>query len=190
MSALTVPFLAAALLLAVAGFTKVRDPEPTLRAARTSGLRLNEHGVRVFGVAEIVVGLVAFLLGGSVAAALVAASYAGFGLFVTRGLVRGDLDSCGCFSGEESPPSLVHVCVNAFLALSAGAVALADEPGALLAVLGDGSAARTAGLLVLTLVNSAVLYLVIARLPGGTGVPTTGPSRDDAHTPRPVEARL
>lgn len=190
MSALTVPFLAAALLLAVAGITKLRDPQPTLRAARTSGLPLNELGVRVFGVAEIAVGLVALVLGGPVAAALVAASYAGFGLFVARGLVRGDLDSCGCFSGEESPPSVVHVGVNAFLALSAGAVALADAPGALLAVLGDGSATRAAGLLVLTLVNSAVLYLVIARLPGGTAASSTGPSHEDAHTPRPVEARL
>ncbi len=165
MHVLTAPFLAAALLLAVAGASKALDPASTVRAARAVRLPLTAPVARLFGVAEVVVGLAALLSGGPVPAALVAVSYAGFAVFVAVGVVRGDLASCGCFSGNDAPPSVAHVVVNMALAVSASAVALSSGASSLTAAVredGPWSALLLAGL---ALVEAVLLYLVMTRMP-------------------------
>lgn len=157
------PYAAAAVLLLVAGVPKVLDPGPTRRAAEQAGLPSSVAIVVVLGVAEAVAGGAAVLVGGPLPALAVAAFYLGFAGIVTRALVRGDVDSCGCFSGDDSPPSVLHVAIDLGLALSALAVAFAPSPSWPALAVTDGSEALVAGLLSLTVAGLA--YLVMARLP-------------------------
>jgi hypothetical protein len=162
-SALFVPYAAAAVLLVVAGVPKVLDPAPTRRAAAQAGLPSSVAVVRLLGLAEALVGGFALLTQGTLPALAVAAFYVGFAGVVTRALVRGDVASCGCFSGDDSPPSVLHVVIDLGLAGSALAVALAPSPSWPALALADLSAALVTGLLTLTVAGLA--YLVMARLP-------------------------
>jgi hypothetical protein len=162
-STLFVPYAAAAVLLLVAGVPKVLDPGPTQRAAEQAGLPSSAAVVRLLGVVEVAVGAAALLLGGPLAAVAVAVAYLGFAAVVARGLVRGDMDSCGCFNGEDSPPSLLHVVLDLGLAAAAVAVALGPSTSwPRLAAVEPGTTLVTA-LLVLTV--AALVYVVMARLP-------------------------
>ena len=165
MSALYVPYVAAAVLLLVAGLPKVVDPEPTRRAARDAGLPSGAGTVRLLGAAEAALGAAALLVGGRVPALLVALTYLGFAAVVTRGLVRGDMESCGCFNGDDSPPSVLHVVIDAGLAASALAVALAAAvPRPWWAIAAEDLAGALA-MAVVGLVVAGLVYLVLARLP-------------------------
>ena len=61
--ALVVPYAAAAVLLAVAGVPKVRDPGDLVRAVRSVGMPFGRNAVRAFAAAEVVVAVAA--LGGA-----------------------------------------------------------------------------------------------------------------------------
>ena len=162
-SALFVPYAAAAVLLLVAGVPKLLDPGPTSRVAQQAGLPSSPAVVRLLGLGEVVVGAAALLVGGTVAALAVALAYLGFAAVVTRGLVRGDMDSCGCFNGDDSPPSVLHVALDLGLAASAVAVALAPAQSWPEALLETPAAALVTALLGLTV--AGLTYLVMARLP-------------------------
>lgn len=162
-SVLFVPYAAAAVLLLVAGVPKLLDPGPTRRVAEQAGLPSSAAVVRLLGLGEALVGAVALLVGGMLPAVAVALAYLGFAGVVTRGLVRGDMDSCGCFNGDDSPPSVLHVLLDLGLAGSAVAVALGPSvawPGL---AADDPPAALVAALLTLTV--AGLVYLVMARLP-------------------------
>jgi hypothetical protein len=114
----------AALLLAGGGLMKLVRPTATALA-----LGVPAAAVRTGAAAETVLGVTAIVQGGSLAAALVAASYAGFTVFVTTALFRGrPLSTCGCFGEPDTPPTALHVVVD--LALAAGAGAGAARGGA------------------------------------------------------------
>ena len=162
-SALFVPYAAAAVLLLVAGVPKLLDPGPTSRVAEQAGLPSSTAVVRLLGLAEVVVGAAALLIGGTVAALAVALAYLGFAAVVTRGLVRGDMDSCGCFNGDDSPPSVLHVTLDLGLAASAVAVARAPAQAWPAALVDDPATALVTALLGLTV--AGLVYLVMARLP-------------------------
>jgi hypothetical protein len=86
--------------------------------------------VRAGGVVEVVIGVVAIATGDPVAALLVAASYAVFTAFVVVALARDiPVGSCGCFGKVDTPPSIVHVVVNAGAIVAAVAVALGPGGG-------------------------------------------------------------
>lgn len=77
---------------------------------------------RGLGLVEVVVGAVALVVGGRVLAALVAAMYAAFAVYVVVAMRRG-AESCGCFGAEEdTPPSPRHVVIDGVMA---GGAALA-----------------------------------------------------------------
>jgi hypothetical protein len=165
MSVLVAPFLAGALLLVVAGVGKALDPGPTARAAGSAGLPFQATlpMVRLLGAGEVVVGGLALLVGGVVPAVLVSLSYAAFAVFVARGLMRGDLESCGCFSGDDAPPSVLHVVVNLFLALAALHVAVVSAPGVVELVTAGRSTAAAVG--AVALLDAGAVYLVLTRMP-------------------------
>ncbi len=163
MSALFLPYAAAAILLLVAGVPKVLDPGPTSRAAQQAGLPSSAVLVRLLGVAEAVVGAAALLVAGPVPAMGVALAYLGFAAVVTRALVRGDVDSCGCFNGEDSPPSALHVALD--LGLAAAAVAVALGPAASWPGLAADEPAATLVAALLALTVAGLVYVVMARLP-------------------------
>lgn len=123
MPALLAPLAAAAALLVVAGAPKVLRPLPAVRALRSAGRRVPPALVRVAGGAEAGLGLATLAFGGRPAAALVAASYAGFTGFVLLARRRGGvLSSCGCFGRADPPATGSHAVVTAgFALLCAGA---------------------------------------------------------------------
>ncbi|HKE74073.1 MAG TPA: MauE/DoxX family redox-associated membrane protein [Acidimicrobiales bacterium] len=131
--------LVAALVLAGAGALKVVDPAPTAGALRALGVPAPGWVVRVGAAAELVLGVLAVVVGGAVVWVLVALSYLAFAGFVVAALRAGTMvGSCGCFGRVDTPPHPLHVVVDLALAAAAGGAAvqglvpldeLADAPG-------------------------------------------------------------
>ncbi len=159
MDLLAAPYVAAALLLVVAGVAKAMEPLPLARALRIAGFPVRGPAlsplVRIGATAEAVIGGAAVVAPHLITAALLAASYAAFTAFVVRALRSGSpLATCGCFGGADTPPTAVHAVVTA--ALAAVAVVVALSPTGL---------ALTPALLVLIGVLAYLVYLTLAVLP-------------------------
>lgn len=164
MRVLAGPFLAAAVLLVVAGGSKLVDPLPLVRALRSAHLPLGASAVRLLAGGEVTLGTAAALTGSRAAAVLVALSYAGFGAFVLRvRSVGGVLASCGCFGRDDTPPTAAHVVLTATAAVVAAGVAF-EPVGRLdgLLVAGPGGGLP---LLLATAAVAVTSYLVLALLP-------------------------
>jgi hypothetical protein len=158
MDVVAAPYLAAALLLVVAGVAKALDPLSLVRALRAAGLTVRApllmRFVRVAAVFEAAVGAAAIVAPSRTTALAVAASYAGFTLFVLQALRTGSpLASCGCFGKVDTPPTRLHAIVTGVLAMLA--LVAAGRPGVELGL----------GLLVVTAVLAYLTYLVLAVLP-------------------------
>jgi hypothetical protein len=163
---LTAVLGAGALVLMVAGAAKVADPARTAGALRALGWPSSAGLVRLGAGAELLVGAAALVAGGPVLAGLVALSYLGFALFVVAALTSGTpIGSCGCLGRADTPPSAVHVVVDAGLAAGALAAAAASV-GPLL----DAGAAEVAGAIALAAVAAAAL----ARAPGSASAGRSG----------------
>jgi hypothetical protein len=122
------PFVVAAALLGLGGASKAVEPSDTARALGMLGLPSSHALVRAGGVAELAIGVGALAFGNRVLAVLVGLSYLGFLAFVVLALVRhAPLSSCGCFGKIDTPPSAIHVTVDALAVLVAGAVVV--DPG-------------------------------------------------------------
>jgi hypothetical protein len=162
--ALAGPFLAAAVLLMVAGAGKLVDPTPLVRALRSLSLPSGRRLVRAGAAAEVLVGAAAITTGSRAAAVAVAASYAVFTLVVLRGLARGAvLSSCGCFGKQDTPPTVTHAVVTGAAAAVAAVVAV-HPIGPLPDLLGGQPGAGVPLLLAVAAV-AATTYLVLAVLP-------------------------
>lgn len=163
MPLLTAPALVAALLIAGAGALKLVDPAMTAGALRALGLPSSPWLVRVGAGAELVLGVVAVVVGGALPWALVALSYLAFAAFVVAALRAGTMvGSCGCFGREETPPHPVHVAVDlALAAAAAGAAALGLVP------LDELSDAPGRGVVVaaVSLLAAFLVYLALVELP-------------------------
>ena len=159
------PYLAACLLLAVAGSLKVRAPANTATAARALGLPLTSAAVRAVGGGEVALGAVAVVSGSPPAAAAVAASYVAFAAFVTVALARRlPLSTCGCFGGIDTPPTALHVVVN-LAAAGVAVVAALRPPGPLVDVVAAEGWGQGSLLLVLAAVTAALAGLALSELP-------------------------
>lgn len=129
MPAAAAPFMAAVLMLGLAGVAKLIRPNDTARALQDAGLRLGPLRptrtlIRVGSAAELVVAACAFAFPGPVTGALVAVAYVAFAIFVITALRRGwALSSCGCFAKPDTRPSYLHSALN--LGAAAAAVAWA-----------------------------------------------------------------
>jgi hypothetical protein len=122
------PFVVAAALLGLGGASKAVGPSDTARALGTLGLPSSRALVRAGGIAELVIAVGALVFGNRVFAVLVGLSYLGFLVFVVLALVRhAPLSSCGCFGKAETPPSAIHVVVDALVVLVAAVVVV--DPG-------------------------------------------------------------
>ncbi len=123
------PFYALAVLAAVAGVLKAVRPGPAVIALASVGARVPAPAVRIGGAAEAAIGSAALLAGGRLPADLLAASYAGFALFVVTALRTGGVvSSCGCFGKTDTPPTVLHVAVNVVAALVAALFASGSAP--------------------------------------------------------------
>lgn len=164
MPALTVPALATAALLALAGAQKLLDPTMTVGALRALRLPSSPALVRAGSAAELVLGVTALTIGGWALWGLVALSYVAFAAFVTAALRAGTMiGSCGCFGREDTPPHRSHVALNlvlAGLALATGVTASTSPIDALADHPGDAVAA-----VVLALVLLGLLWAAFVELP-------------------------
>jgi hypothetical protein len=73
------------------------------------------------------------------------------------------MDSCGCFNGDDSPPSVLHVALD--LGLAASAVAVAVAPASAYPELARDAAGATFVMALLSLTVAGLVYLVMTRLP-------------------------
>ena len=161
------PYLAACVLLVVAGVAKVARPMDTARAVVAvvpMPLRAGRALVRAAAAAEAVLGAVALVHPSRPLAGLVALSYLGFAGFVTLARARGGpLASCGCFGTPDTPATRTHVVVTLAFAVSALVVAAAGLSGWLPTVLAR-QPWHGAPLVLLGLLCAWLAYLAMGRL--------------------------
>ncbi len=133
-------YVAAAVLLVVAGVAKAVRPADTARALR-AGLRwwprrLGAASVRAAAIGEAAVGAAALAWPARLLAGAVALSFASFTVFVAVARARGgSLATCGCFGRPDTPPTADHLAVDAAAAAAAASVAAAGPSGSIVAVL-------------------------------------------------------
>jgi len=163
MSAVAGPVLAASLLLAYAGATKLRRPAATVGALRAAGLPAPLITGRALGGFELAAATWCLATGSRAACALVAVSYLAFAAFSARLMISGGGASCGCFGQADAPASPTHVGVNLVLGLLAIVGAL-DPPGDLARVL-DDQPVGGAPLLMFAALGAWAAYLALTLLP-------------------------
>jgi hypothetical protein len=120
--------------------------------------------VYTLAVAEIGTGAISLLAGGAVAGWAMVVLYGGFGWFVAFALHRRiPISSCGCFGKVDTPPSVVHLFLNAS-GLAGGVWAALSHSSSLISVLGDQP---VAGLPYLAFVAAGTYaaYLLLTALP-------------------------
>jgi hypothetical protein len=120
MDALAGPLAAAAALLVAGGAPKVVAPGDTTRALRQLRLPATRTLVRVAGAAEIATGVAVLAGAGPVATGLLGAWYAVFTAVVVLALRSGaPLATCGCFGGQDTPPTRTHALLVAAASVTA-----------------------------------------------------------------------
>ena len=112
--AVTAPFIAAVVILAVAGGAKLWRPDDTVGALRVAGLPPHRQLVRAGAGVELAIAVAAVLAPGTVTGGLVALAYAAFSAFVATALVkRWPIAACGCFGRPDARPGFGHLLLNA-----------------------------------------------------------------------------
>ena len=120
------PYLAAVVLLGVAGAAKTAKPTDTIGALRSVGIRAGRRTVRLGSASEVAVAVLALTTGGPTAPALVAISYIALAGFVFVAWKKGGaVSSCGCFGERDTPPTVLHAVLNAAAAVTALAITIA-----------------------------------------------------------------
>lgn len=159
------PYFAVAALLVLAGAHKVVRPGAAVLALGSVGARVPSWMVRVGALAECVVGFAAIFAGGALPATGVAASYAGFAVFVVVAFTKGGVvSSCGCFGKADTPPTGLHVAVN----VACSALATSYATGSTLPLRDVVGEQPLAGAPFLAITGLCVwfVYLTLAMLPG------------------------
>jgi hypothetical protein len=163
-----------AVVLAVAGITKVFRPDPAARMLKALGLRV--PGWLVRGVAVVEVGLAgaALITGSRIPAAAISASYAAVAAIVALALSRPTeaLASCGCFGELDSPPTVAHLLLN--LAGSIIALAALVWPVGDLATVARRQPLHGAVLATYVLLATWFWYLVVSGLGRAAGISARG----------------
>jgi hypothetical protein len=121
------PFLAACVVLAVAGVKKLRRPDSAVPALAAVGLPASTTTARVVGAGEVVIAGAGAVFGG-VAALAVAAMYLLLAIVAARLLRRAPSTPCGCLGASDAPASRAHVAVNVAAALISLAAATGPSP--------------------------------------------------------------
>lgn len=164
MTALSAVVAGLAVVVCGAGAAKAVRPHDTARALLGAGLPVGVAAVRAGSIVEVAVGAVALGAGGPWALAALAASYAGFAVFVTWALRTGaSLSSCGCFGEPDTPPTASHASICAAAAGLTAAAALGGAGSPVAAIVRGGAAAPGGALLAVTV--AAALYLTLTGLP-------------------------
>lgn len=175
MTAVTAITWVFALLLAAAGAQKLTSPAATGAALQVAKLPSDPRLVRVLGLYELGVAAAVLLLGGTVPAALLTATYAAFAGFAWRQSRRGE--GCGCFGEAAAPSTTVHVALNVVAAV-AGAAAAIGQAGAVTDAGGDALTWTAGAALLVT--ATALLRLTLTALPALTAAQALLTAESDA----------
>jgi hypothetical protein len=152
-----------ALLLGLAGFAKLRRPEPSGAMLRTAGVPAAALAARAIALVEIAVLVAALVLPGRAGGAVVAVAFGGLTVGAAIGARRAGDAACGCFGEEGAPLGRRHATTNFAAALAAGGAAAVGS-GSL-----AGLAAHHPALALADLVLAAVLAAVLRQWLRGAG---------------------
>ena len=160
------------------------DPVPTSGALRAAGLASSIGVVYALAVAEIATGAAALMVGGAWAGWAIAILYGGFGSFVAIALHRRiPIASCGCFGKADTPPTLIHVFLNA-AGLVGGLWAGLSHSPSLLSILGGQPLAGVPYLFFLA-AGTYAAYLALTALPMVLRPPLAGSQMPGHQLPGP-----
>lgn len=163
MVALAGPYFMFATLLVISGLPKLTNPVSTARALEAIGLPASRSLGRSVGVAEIIVGFGVMAVGGPIMAGALAVLYAGFAGFIVVALRSTKVRSCGCFGGDDTPPSRLHLGIDV-AAAAIGTVLVFQPIGHIGTVMGETPWAGLP-LLGLVVVGAWLSLLVLTLLP-------------------------
>jgi hypothetical protein len=152
-----------ALLLGLAGFAKLRRPEPSGAMLRAAGVPAAALAARAIALVEIAVLVAALVLPGRAGGAVVAAAFGGLTVGAAIGARRAGDAACGCFGEEGAPLGRRHATTSFAAALAAGGAAAVGS-GSL-----AGLAAHHPALALADLVLAAVLAAVLRQWLRGAG---------------------
>jgi hypothetical protein len=162
---LTGPFAVAAIVVAVAGISKLRAPAFATAALHTLGVAAPAAMVRLLGGVEVLLGAWCLLAPGVASSVALGSCYAAFA-GVSLALARRRA-ACGCFGVSEHSASPAQVGISGVLAAVCFAAALA-APHGVVWVLG-----RPAGQAVVLLIGIAgcayATVLAYTQLPAAWG---------------------
>ncbi len=162
--ALAGPLFAAALVLVVAGWAKLRDPFATARLLEVLRFPRPLSAARGFGLLELALGLAAISVPGRVLAGGVAVLYLAFALVAIYLMVAAvPLGSCGCFGPGDASPGVLHAGLS--LAAAGAAAAAATSPPPRLDVLLPSLPLGGAPFMLGVLVAAAGAVLALTHLP-------------------------
>lgn len=163
MNALGGPFAAVTVLLGAAAAAKIVEPTFTVGALRAAGLPARPTAVRLGGLVELAIAIVAVTTGARGAALVVCGSYLAFAAFVALALARNlPIGTCGCFGRPDTPPTAMHVMIDLAAAAVAFAVAIAPT-GSPVHPAGVEGAAWIAYLIYAGLATAALGLLLTSR---------------------------
>jgi hypothetical protein len=158
---LTDPFAVAAIVVAVAGLSKLRAPAVAARALRELGIPAGSGLVRVLAAAEVALAVWCLIKPGGPWAVVLACCYAAF--WVISLLLARRRASCGCFGQGEVPASVAQSLISAVLAVVCLAAAVRSPHGVGWVL---GRPADEAAVLVLGIAGTAyATVLAYTRLP-------------------------
>jgi hypothetical protein len=121
-AALTAPLAIAALVLFVAGASKLRSPAHAVNALASAGIPSRAVIVRPLAGGELALGTWAFVAPGRGAALALAAVYAAFaGLAL---VLAARSAACGCFGESDAPATRGHALLSVGVAAVCGAAAI------------------------------------------------------------------
>lgn len=113
LSALLGAYYTSAVVVGIAGASKIRKPAVTARALQAVGLPHRRLYARLLGAFEVAVALAA-LIEPSPSGFALAGVYTAFGLITVYQLVgHSTVTSCGCFGDVETPPTPYHILFDA-----------------------------------------------------------------------------
>jgi hypothetical protein len=118
-----------AVVLALAGVSKIRRPEPARHALVVLGAPATVGLTRGLAATELGIAVLALVVPAVVSGAVLACFYACLALIAGLLARKGHDAGCGCFGeGHEQPPGRAHVVVNLAAAAGACVVALRSPP--------------------------------------------------------------
>jgi hypothetical protein len=159
-----------ALVLALAGITKVLRPDPAARMLQALHLHVPGWLVRGVAVAEVSLAGAGLITGSRILAAAVSASYVALAAIVALAMWRpiGALGSCGCFGELDSRPTIGHLLLN--IAGSIIALAAVRWPVGGLATIARGQPLHGAVFASYVILATWFWYLVVTALGRVKGV--------------------